>query len=863
MVNKQKIVMSLLFFPMVVLGETGNSSPGNNADNAGINYNASFIQGMSVDLAEYAYGNPVPEGVYTVTILVNEINRGKQSVSFKMEQGRKQAQACFTPAQISELGIITDAQLSDKPESTTTGDMGCYPITHYIAYAKTYYNTADLELTLTLPQANMPKTTRGYVDPSRWDAGVTTMFIDYNANAYANRSKVDGASDTTYNGNLNWTLGLNLGDWRIRNRSNSSWTSKGENKTKNIMTYVETDITPLKSRLTMGDVYTNSRIFDSYNLRGATLSSDTQMLPDTLNSYSPIIAGIAESNARVILKQGGHTLYETTVTPGPFELSDFGALSYGGNIQMVIIEADGREKIQDVIFSSPPMMMFPGVSSFGIQLGELNDSGINGSPKIAQGEYAYGINNFLSVYGGFQVAENYHSVAIGNALNTPLGGISLDMTHARSDFGDEIKTGDSFRINYSKLFNATDTNLTLSTYRYSTEGYYTFRDAVYWRQRGGFKELEGHTPSPDEYENSYYALSTRAKNQFMVNINQPVWDGGSITLMANYFDYWGDRPAGTQLTFGYNQQMQYFSYSLSYQRTKTAYDTYDDTYLANVNIPLPQSYGEQPLFSSVYLSAARDAKGKTAFQTSVSGSQGDENELNYQMGGRTNVDSNEEADSLTGSVLYRASVATIGSTASMDSHSNRQVSLSANGSIVAHEGGVTLGPSLGNAPFAIVEAQGADGAKFQNGYGTKVNSFGYAIVPNLTAYRENQIALDARNLDTDVDVMDDMTTVVPRAGSAIKVKIKTMTGKPVVLVVRDQNGQFLPIGTNLYGPDGEYLTIVGQAGMAYIRGWDGASGALQAKSSSLGECLINPEPSVASKIASSQNEITQLEVKCI
>ena len=864
MVNKKKIVMSLLFFPMAVLGETtSSSSPESNTDNVGIDYNAGFIQGMSVDLAEYAYGNPVPEGVYTVTVLVNEINRGKQSISFKSEPGKKQAQACFSAAQINAMGIITDAQLKDSSENTQANSAECYPITHYVAYAKVYYNTADLELALTLPQANMPAVSPDYVDPSRWDAGVTTMFIDYNTNVYANRSKTEGTAETNYNANLNWTLGLNVGDWRLRNRSNSSWASNGENKTKNITTYAETDITPLKSRLTLGDVYSNSRIFESYNLRGGVLSSDMQMLPDSLSRYRPVVSGIADSNARIILKQGGHTIYETTVTPGPFELRDFGALSYGGNIQMVIIEADGREKVQDVVFSAPPMMMYPGVSSFSVQLGELNDSGIGGSPKVAQGEYIYGVNNFLSVYSGFQLAENYNSIAVGNALNTPLGGISLDMTHARSDFGDQIKSGDSFRINYSKLFTATNTNLMVSTYRYSTEGYYTFRDAVYWRQRGGIGALDNYNPGQNDYKNNYYSLATRAKNQFSINLNQPIWDGASINLMTNYFDYWGDRPSGTQVSFGFNQQMKYFSYSLVYQRTKAANDSYDDTYLANINIPLPQSYDERPLFSSLYLSATRDANGKTALQTSVTGSQGEEHELNYSLGGRTNVDTNTEADSLTASANYRTSVASIGSTASISSDSNRQLSVSANGSIVAHEGGLTLGPSLGDSAFAIVEAKGADGAKFQNGYGTKVDSRGYAIIPNLTAYRENQIVLNTRNMEADVDVIDDISTVVPRSGAAMQVKIKTIVGKPVVLIVKDKNGEFLPIGTNIYGVDGEYLTIIGQAGMAYVRGWDSVSGALQVKSTPSGECRINPDPAIASKIASAQDGITQLEVKCI
>ncbi len=38
---------------------------------------------------------------------------------------------------------------------------------------------------------------------------------------------------------------------------------------------------PLRSRLTLGDSYTNGDVFDGINFRGAQLASDDNMLPDS------------------------------------------------------------------------------------------------------------------------------------------------------------------------------------------------------------------------------------------------------------------------------------------------------------------------------------------------------------------------------------------------------------------------------------------------------------------------------------------------------------------------------------------------------------------------------------------------------
>ncbi|MEJ1643843.1 fimbria/pilus outer membrane usher protein, partial [Escherichia coli] len=78
--------------------------------------------------------------------------------------------------------------------------------------------------------------------------------------------------------------------------------------------------------------------------------------------------------------------------------------------------------------------------------------------------------------------EDYQSVAGGVALNTPVGALSADITHARTTLADDSKReGQSIRFSFAKILPVVDTNITLASYRYSSSGYYDIDDAMLMR----------------------------------------------------------------------------------------------------------------------------------------------------------------------------------------------------------------------------------------------------------------------------------------------------------------------------------------------------------------------------------------------
>ncbi|WP_404810566.1 fimbria/pilus outer membrane usher protein [Yersinia intermedia] len=806
--------------------------------------------------------NPVPPGTYNVTVFINDKIRGKYNVRFESIAGESTAEPCFKLEQLDELGLKFELDGSTKISDTVkeAAKDQCYNLKNLIKDSTTRYNSGDFELLITVPQFNLVKNPRGYINPNLWDAGEPVGFLDYNSNIYGvfNGNKDNGPKSNSYNGNIGLIAGVNLGEWRLRKRLNTRWNNTDGTHTQNLYGFAATDVTSLKSQLTLGDSDTQGNLFDSFGLRGAQLASDNRMLAEGLRNYSPVIRGVAETNARVTVTQRGQTIYETVVTPGAFELADIGTMSYGGDLEMTVTESDGRTRSQRIPFSAPPMLLYQGVSQFDIAVGQLNDSTVNAHPAVVQGAYHYGLGNTYTLYGGAQLAENYSSVGVGNAFNTPMGGISFDVTHARSELADDQRSsGNSYKIDYTKYVGETDTNLTLAAYRYSSHGFYTFREA-----------------SLDHYgsSNGNDDIGFRTRNRLSVSVSQRVADNMAVNLNSSFYSYWGNENASQQYAVTFNHSLRYFSYALTAMRTSNSSNIsnnsssdYQNSYMASISIPLGGSIVKRPLFNTLYSMASHDDAGNTLVQMNASGSQGDQNELGYGVG--TSYSSGNEtaaSKTVTGNMSYKTGVGQYGMTASANNSASRQLSASANGSLVAHQGGLTIGPRLGDAPFAIVHAEGAAGAKLFNGSGAKIDSRGYAIMPSMTAYRENTVAIDYKDLPDSVDVLESQKVVIPRTGAMIPVTMKTITGAPLILIVRDENKEFLPIGTDLLDADGVSQGVVGQGGMAFIRGWGAGSPPLNViRNGGKDTCRIHSGTEANTKAKTESTQITQLEVVCL
>ncbi|HCQ8444965.1 TPA: fimbrial biogenesis outer membrane usher protein, partial [Klebsiella oxytoca] len=424
------------------------------------------------DLSGFANGQEVPPGTYRVDIYLNDGFMTTRDVTFNSSESDRSLVPCLTRGQLAGMGVNTT---SIKGIGALASD-ACVPLTETIKDATTRFDVGLQRLYLTVPQAFMGNRARGYIPPELWDHGINAGLLNYNFTGNNVHNDIGGSSNYAY---LNLQSGLNLGAWRLRDNTTWSYSSSGssstsENKWQHVNTWLERDITALRSRLTLGDSYTNGDVFDGINFRGAQLASDDNMLPDSQKGFAPVIHGIARGTAQVSVKQNGYEIYQSTVPPGPFTINDLYSAGNGGDLQVTIKEADGSSQVFTVPYSSVPVLQREGHTRYAVTAGEYR-SGSNQQekPKFFQGTLLHGLPAGWTLYGGTQLADRYRAFNLGVGKNLgQLGALSLDITQANATLPDDSEhQGQSVRFLYNKSLTDTGTNIQLVGYRYSTRGY--------------------------------------------------------------------------------------------------------------------------------------------------------------------------------------------------------------------------------------------------------------------------------------------------------------------------------------------------------------------------------------------------------
>ncbi|SMG54114.1 outer membrane usher protein [Paraburkholderia susongensis] len=796
-----------------------------------VEFNPAFFSGNVADLSRYTRGNPVAPGLYPLELFVNGHKSGRFDVQFQAVPGSDIAVPCFTMANLDRIGVDT-SRLLERLKEAGKADSGdtesaslCMPLSETVPGSVASFNTADLQLDLSIPQIEMRKEAIGYVDPSRWDDGINAGFLQYSLASYTSHQNNSGTDlNSAY---LGLQSGINIDGWRLRQWSTASWQNRSSGMHwQSVALFAQHDITALKSQLTIGDSSTSGDVFDSFNVRGVQLSSDDRMLPDSMRSYAPVVRGVADTNARVTVRQNNIIVSETSVPPGPFELSDLPATGYGGDFQVTITESDGRQRTFLVPFASVPQLLRPGVSRFNVTAGVYRDTVLDAHPWVAQAVYQRGITNLLTGYAGGQLSEAYWAGLVGVALNTPLGAVAFDVTTAGVNIPgvSSGRPGYSARISYSKLVPGPNTNFSVAAYRYSTARFYSLRDAVYARH--GNEDIA-----------ALYDYRTRSRLQ--LNINQPIGQSSSFYISGSSQNYWGSAKGyDLQYQVGFNSSYKRVSYSVYAQRTRLQNSQISTQVGVNLTIPLGRAdSNEHHMFDYLTTNLSGGSGGDSTLQAAATGNTTSATPVNYGVNASRIVSSDNRAVSAGGYAMYRAPFGTYSGNASIGNQT-RQAAFNADGAVVVHSGGVTLSPPLGQA-FALVEAQGAKGGRIVNGQGARIDSNGYAVVSSLMPYRVNTVALDPSDVPLDVELGNTSEEVVPRANSLVKVKITTTQGTPIFAEVEDQQGKALPMGTELFDETEKSVGIVGQGGLAYLRGLEG-QGKLRVRwgASSADECVM-------------------------
>lgn len=763
-------------------------------------------RGSRQALERLASNQTILPGTYQVGVYLNQRFVTDAEIDWVSQDGEAPV-VCVRRATFALLNIEVPAQA----KGDTAHD--CVYFDAAVPGATSVLDTAQLRLNLTVPQALIRQFPRGYVDPADLNSGESIGFVNYMANYY--RLSLEGNGGNSASTYVALNGGINAGLWQLRHQSSISHSTGRGTSWNRVRTYVQRPIHAMGSQLTAGQTYTSGRIFSGLRFNGVVLETDDRMLPDSLRGFAPTIRGVASTNARVSVLQNGIEIYQTTVPSGPFVISDLYPTSYSGDLDVEILEANGATQRFTVPYAALPDSLRPGRSRYVFSLGRTHDMGKNS--VFSELSYQRGISNALTLNSGLRLASGYQAATTGGVINTNLGAVGFGATYSRANQPtDGYVSGWMSQLSYSRTFQDTGTVVTLAGYRHSTSGYRDLTDALGARARA-----DGNT--------SWQSNTYQQRNRFELTTSQSLGKIGNFFVSASTQDYHNGRSRDKQYQVGYGVGFNNgVSLNLTVARVSQGAARNQYAWQERVNsrsqgketvtalsVSFPLGPSSSPRAASFNTTYTDNSNGPNSIQTAVSGMVDEAQTLSYSVG-VSHENSKGSKTTWSGGLNKRMPVGSLGASFSKAVGGYHQLSVNGQGALAVHKGGLTLGPYLGNT-FALVEAPGASGARILSARDVVIDGNGFALVPSLTPYRYNSIAIDPNGMSRNVELAEGEQRVAPYAGATVKLSFQTRSGAALLLSIQKLNGEFIPFGAQAYDSLNQEIGMAGQRGQVYVR----------------------------------------------
>ncbi|WNI88024.1 fimbria/pilus outer membrane usher protein [Citrobacter portucalensis] len=803
------------------------------------NFDASQLGGAgNVDISLLEQGAQLP-GTYQVDVILNGERVDSREMVFHLEkdaEGKPFLQTCLTREQLVRYGIKVDNYPGLYPTIKNGNDSGvsraakCAQIAA-IPQARETFQFNSQQLLLSVPQIALRPRYSGIAPQELWNDGIPAFLMNYQASAFRSEYRGSGTTSSTNSMNVQLEPGLNLGAWRFRNLT--TWQKQGaqEGEWQTSYTYAERGLYGLKSRLTLGERFTPSDVFDSVPFRGGMIGSDDAMVPYSQREFAPIVQGTARTQARIEVKQSGYVIYNTTVAPGPFALTDLPVAGDNGDLQVTVFEADGTRQMFSVPYTTPAIALRQGYLKYNVMTGQYRsaDSSVD-KASVGQATVMYGLPWNLTAYSGGQWANHYQAGALGLGASLGVfGAVSVDGTLSRGQKRDQdMEQGQTWRVRYSKSFQSTNTGFTLASYQYASSGYNSLSEVLdSYRSGDGWYSQESWYPGQG-YQSYWYNNNSadKRKSRTSITLNQPLGEWGTLYFSGSRENYWNRSQKQNEVSARYSGPViQGISWSVDWTQRKWDFYSYrgsgDNKTERSVNlwisVPLNRWLGGNTSVS--YQVQNRTDQG-TLHNVGLNGYAFDQRlywDVNQQIG-RGGTGSNQNSSDLN--LRWNGTYGEVSGGYGYRKNGN-QMNAGVQGGVVVHRNGVTAGQRLNNTT-ALIEAPGASGVSVINTTGVRTDFRGYTTRGNLNPYQENIISLNPVTLPSGVAIPQTDAKVVPTEGAIIQATFVTRAGGRAVITLTQANGKPVPFGAVAsivgQGDTQSGTGIVGDSGDVYMTG---------------------------------------------
>lgn len=784
-------------------------------------------QSTAVDLSYFSQ-EAVPPGRYSLDVYINDKFVSSESIDFKEHPGdaAMAVQPCIRLEHLKTWLINTESYPQLAAAGTECARLSAIPGLEYTV------ELAQQRINFSIPQAALLNRPRDYVPENQWQQGINAGVLNYNLSGQRSIPRHGGAATESQFASLQ--PGINWGAWRIRNYSTLNHSDQGS-RWESVYTYLARDIHSLNSQLVVGNTYTAADIYDSLNFTGLQLSSDKEMLPDSLHGFAPTIKGVARTTAEVSVYQNGYSIYKTTVAPGAFEIKDLYSTGSAGDLYVNIKESDGSQQNFVVPYASLAILQREGQLDYTFSSGKTRSANSGGEEyNFVQSTLAYGLSSNATLYTGFQQAEDrYTNILVGTGFNLGVvGALSLDASGSLAEMRNNDNSlsatkekGQSYRLRFNKSFMQSGTSFSVAGYRYSTSGYYSFADFI----------------DETTVDNDRSSLTGRKKGRFDASVSQTLSGYGSLSLSLVNETYW-DNSRMASLGVGYSGTIGKASYFINYSYNRNV-ESNDDSGENNpvsdtmVSFTLSMPLGET-MSANYSLSAGR--KSDTTHSVGLNGMMLADRSLNWNA--QQGYDATDKSISGNIGLDYQGAKGEVTGGYGYDRYS-QHYNYTLRGGMVAHSGGVTLSRFLGESS-ALIETPGVSDVTVRGQTNVSTDSAGYAIVPYIRPYHTNSLSLDEQQV-TGAEVDNVVRTVVPTRNAIVKIKYDTFIGNKAMITLKTKSG-IVPFGaivsldtgnarandirSNIVGDDGQvYVTGLQQKGILLVKWGSGQHEQCQAE----------------------------------
>lgn len=737
-------------------------------------------------------------GYYPIDVRVNQKPLGVLDVGL-FGSSDETLSICLTAPTIRVLGIkpsvlrpAVPALLASRSESqkasvrmdaATPDTDACLTMDEIVPGGGAKFDGDLLSVSLWFPQAYAI----GAADADlrdAWADSATVGVLGYSLSAY------QGSQVSANSQYMGVDARLSVANWSFQHRGSVSQAGGAATAYQTGSFIASTGIARLQSTLSLGSLYVGNGLFEGSAMEGLVLATDTRMLPASQRAYAPLIRGEAIGNANVEVWQFGKLVHSMAVPPGPFVIDKLHALGFGGELTVIVKEADGTQRTFTVPYAPPMDLLLEGATRYSLAAGEVAKSTL--SHPALEATYRYGLSSVHTVQAGVQWSEGYSQLLMGSSFSTRLGALGLNLRRSELQLPlQDSQVGGRFDLNWAFASPGTQTRLNLVNSRYSSQNYHDLSTAMERRNIALLgKSGWGNFPIQQATSASISQVISKTSSFYV--------SGTSTTRWNRSFD---------SLSYQLGYSMLWRNASLNFSTTQYQYASGQTNSMVSLSVSVPLEIGRSKSFDT-FTSLQQEQSGDIATSIGVSPRRESDTPWSYGL----SLSDYKSKQVSSGSVSYRGTYVNLNGSASGANQSGlNQLSLGASGAVLAHGGGLSLAPSVGDT-FAIVHIEGAEGVRVAGTSSTPVDSRGYAVVPNLSAYAENTLELDTSDAAPGLEFEQDSFTVVPRAGTGVMVRFVPRPGWPALIRAKLDNGRPLPFAAELRDEKDQLIGYVGQGG---------------------------------------------------